>query len=116
MSVEKKGLRGEAITILVPADSPFAIALVGDSEVVIAGYVSHTVSCLRVAEEVLAVRAGGRPSLLAGPLGKSLGDVPADAHGLLRGALPRLEFAIPLARSSLGAAPRQLAVDLLSPK
>jgi hypothetical protein len=80
----------------------------------VTGYASEFVSCARLAEEVLAVRAGGRPSLLTGPLGKTLRDLPPNARGLVRGELPRDAYG-GIARSSIGAAPRQVAVDLLAP-
>jgi hypothetical protein len=110
---EKTGLRGEAVTTLVARDNPPAVTLIGTSDLILAGYVSAEVNCASLAEEVLAVRDGGRPSLLAGPLGKTLRDVPADAVGLVRGSLPR-DLAIPIARSPLGVAPDQVAIDLLS--
>jgi hypothetical protein len=112
--VEKKGLRGEAITVLHQENNPPAVVLVGDSDVIITGYVGDSVNSAGLAEEVLAVREGGRPGLLAGPLGKTLRDLPPDVRGVLRGTLPR-EWAVPLARSSFGAAPQQVAVDLLFP-
>jgi hypothetical protein len=112
--IEKKGLRGEAITIVAPAESPPAFALVGDSEVLIAGYTDKMVTCVRVVEEMLAVRAGSRPSCLTAPLGKSLRDVPARAWGVLRGTVPRGLVAT-IARSPIGTAPREAAIDLLAP-
>jgi hypothetical protein len=110
---EKTGLRGEAITTLAPRDYPPALALVGTSDLILAGYASAEVNSATLLEEVLAVRDGGRPSLLTGPLGKALRDVPADAVGLVRGGLPR-EMVTPIARSPVGVAPDQVAIDLLS--
>ena len=96
------------------AEQPPAFALVGDSEVIMAGYLPDAANCGKLVEEVLAVRAGGRPSLLTGPLGKTLRDVPVNARGLIRGDLPR-EWVALIARSSIGVSPHQLAVDLLPP-
>jgi hypothetical protein len=109
---ERQGLRGEVITIFSPGASPPAWVLVGDHDLLLAGYVSDSVSCAGLADEVLAVRDGGRPNLLAGPLGKELRDVPGNAAGMLRGSVPRW-MAAGIARSFLGAAPRQVAADLL---
>jgi hypothetical protein len=111
---EKKGPRGEPITIVALPDQAPAVALVDDSEIILTGYLSESVNSRKLVDELLAVRAGGRPSLLAGPLGKTLRGVPADARCLVRGDLPR-EWVAAIARSPLGVSPHQLAVDVLPP-
>jgi hypothetical protein len=110
---EKKGPRGEPITVLA-GEHPPAFVLVDDGDLVMTGYLSDYVNCTKLAEDVLAVRAGGRPSFLTSPAGKTLRDIPAGARGLVRGGPPQ-EIITGLARSPLGAAPRQVTVDLLSP-
>jgi hypothetical protein len=111
---EKKGLRGEAITVLNQENSPPAVALIGDSDLLMAGYMSDAIDSAALMDKALAVRDGGRPGLLTGPLGKTLGDVPPGACGLVRGVLPR-EWVVSLVRSPIGAAPRQVALDLVLP-
>jgi hypothetical protein len=110
---ERKGLRGEPITTIIPREYPPGFVLIGDTEFVLAGYTSDSVNCARIIEEILAVRDGGRPGLLSGPLGKTLRDIPAEARGLLRGSAPRDVLAA-LARSPIGVAPEQMAVDVMS--
>jgi hypothetical protein len=112
--VEKKGQWGESITTVAPRESPPAMALIGESDVILAGYTSDPVNCALLLEDMLAVRDGARPSLLTGPMGKSLRDVSPDARGLVRGTVPR-DLVAAIARSPIGVAPDQMAIDLLSP-
>jgi len=111
--IEKKGERGEAITIVAPKDQPPAFALVGDSDLVMAGYLEDFVDCTSIVQEVLAVRAGGRPSLLESPLGKLPREARPDARSLVGGSLPRDVIPV-IARSPFGAAPERFAADLLA--
>jgi hypothetical protein len=111
---EKKGLRGEIVTTFAPRDTPPALALIGDSDFLLAWYTNNSIGCAKLLEELLVVRDGGRPSLLAGPLGKTLRDISPRARGLVRGEVPR-EMIAAIARSPIGVAPEQMSLDLLSP-
>jgi len=108
---EKKGPRGEPITMVRPK-SPPALALVGDSDLVMAGDLEGTVDATDLVQEVLAVR-GGRPGLLGGPLGRLLRDARPEARLLLGGVVP-LGVVSAVARSSLGAAPERFTTDMLA--
>jgi hypothetical protein len=69
-----------------------ALALVNDTDVILAGYaggVGNEGKHLEVVQQALHVRAGRRePSALTGYLADSLKSVPRDACGLLIGEVP----------------------------
>jgi hypothetical protein len=92
---EQKGFRGQRVTVLSNPKDPPAFAVVGDSDLIVAGPEGHPGNSLEMLEEVLAVRAGREKNALAGPLADSLKKVSARANGVVVGELPegvRREF------------------------
>jgi hypothetical protein len=84
---EEKPAQGEPIT-LISQNGPPALALIGNSEMIVAGYESGLGNNLEVVQDVLDVRAGRKASLVAGPLADELKSVPSNASGLLMGEIP----------------------------
>lgn len=84
---ERKGAKGEAITVLDMGNSGGAIAIVGDTDVLIAGYEGNGQG-IDVINQALDVRAGKKDSIVKGSFADALKDVPAGANGLLMGDLP----------------------------
>ncbi|MCI0462382.1 MAG: hypothetical protein L0Z62_35975 [Gemmataceae bacterium] len=69
---EERGPDQEPITFLRAADQPPALAVVGDSELLIAGYLDDQGDHLAVVREMLEVRSGKQRGVAAGPLAAQL--------------------------------------------
>lgn len=109
---EKKGPKGEPITI-ISFQHPPAFALIGDTDVIMAGYTGDFVNSVGLVEQVLAVRAGSQPSVFKGPLAKALENVPAGVSGIGRGFVLQ-ELQDEINRSPVGVSPQQVAADLFN--
>jgi hypothetical protein len=95
---ERKGPRGEPIVIRTSENVPPALAFIGQTDVIIAGYQEGKARSLEVIEELLECRAGKSKSVVSGPFAATLkkfsatataafvADVPASIRDkLLRG-------------------------------
>jgi hypothetical protein len=79
---EEKGPKGEPISLIDQVDQSPAMALVGDTDLIIAGYDRNNQrNNMEVVKEVLAVRAAGKGSLTSGQA-ELLKRAPALATGL----------------------------------
>ncbi len=111
---QEAGPDGELITILShPARAP-AFALIGNTEMLLAGYEGEE-NALEVLEQALAVR-NGKPSVLQGVAAKGLAQVSPKAAGFVAGSVPaalRRELSGP---PRLPALPRQVHLELLAEK
>jgi hypothetical protein len=93
---QRKEFGGQPIAIIDSKDQGPAIAIIGDTDVIMAGYPagSHGPGAPRpfnqvaVVDEALGVRAGTKASLLTGPYAGTLRGVSPKANGLLIGDLP----------------------------
>jgi hypothetical protein len=93
---EKKGARGEKITLIEsPKGRGPAIALVDDTDLIIAGYAGgprrqgdQEPSHMEVLDQALQIMAGKKTSLVKGPQAGVLKSIPARASGLVMGELP----------------------------
>ena len=83
---EEQGPNGEPITI-VSGPHPPAFAIVGDGDLIMAGYEGNKKS-LEVVEQALQVRSGRKPNLLSSSYADWLKNVPAGAQGVFMGELP----------------------------
>jgi len=106
---EKKGPKGEPISFITFNEPP-VIVLVGDTDAFVAGHGVKKEGQMELAEQVLAIRDGKKPSMLKGRLAKGLEEVSPDASGLLIGEIPAIVRG-ELARSPLGAVPHEYAVE-----
>lgn len=84
--VEEKAKDGTPISA-IPTKSPPALAVVGDTDLVMAGYENNQGDHLAVVRHILGVRAGAA-NATSGPLTKSLAMLPADARAVLVGQIP----------------------------
>lgn len=82
---EEKTKDGTPVTFVEMGQRAPAIALVGDTDIVMAGRNRPNNDSLDIVKEVLDIRAGAKPSFLTSPLAKTLKDVPAQVAGLLAG-------------------------------
>jgi hypothetical protein len=80
--------QGETITVFSSEKEAPNFAIVGDTDLIVAGYEGNQAKHVEVVQEMLEVRAGKKPSLVAGPPSGDLKDVPANASGMLIGELP----------------------------
>jgi hypothetical protein len=89
---EQKGFRGQRITLAHVPDRAPGYLLIGDSELIIAGFEGGPreakVNQLELVEEMLAVRAGKGDSALTGKLAGELKKLPAKAAAVAAGELP----------------------------
>jgi hypothetical protein len=106
---ERKGPNGVTIRILSQPQMP-VFAFVGDTDLLICGDEASKNSG-EVFDQVLAVMSGKRGSAAKGPFAQSLQAVPAEARGVLVGALPD-EVKRELSRSPLGVAPQSVLIDM----
>jgi hypothetical protein len=86
---EQKTFRGQRVTLISPGNEPPGIALVGDTDAVMAGYESgRGNNNLELVEEMLAVRGGKEKSVLDGPLAAALKKLSPKANGIYAGEFP----------------------------
>jgi hypothetical protein len=85
---EEKGPGGESITIFNTGGFGPSVALVGDSDFLIAGSDGGQGNHQEVLEQMLKVRAGTQPNALKGPLAAELKKVPAQVVSLVLGEVP----------------------------
>ncbi len=78
---------GKTIAVLRASDRPPVVLFVEKTEILLVGYAREGAH-EDLVEEVLAVRAGKQPSVLAGPLKSRLRKVPASAAACLVGEVP----------------------------
>jgi hypothetical protein len=109
---EKKGPKGEARTYITFGEPP-AFVLVGDTDVLIAGHGNKKEGNIELAEQALAVRDGKKPSMLKGPLGKTLETVSPDASGVLITIIPP-EARGAAARTPVGVIPHQIMLESIA--
>jgi hypothetical protein len=90
--IERKGPGGEPITVFDTKNHGPAFALIGDTEVLMAGYpagsAAQPFNQVDVLDDVLAVRAGKKANVTTGPFAGTLKGVSRKATGLLIGDLP----------------------------
>jgi hypothetical protein len=106
---EKKGAQGEPITF-ISFEEPPILVLVGDTDVFVAGHANKKEGQAELAEQVLAVRDGKKPSMLTGALSQALKEVSPEATGLLIGEIPAIVHA-ELARTPIGSVPHHYALE-----
>jgi hypothetical protein len=80
---DEKGPKGEPITLLSSQTSPPAFAIIGDNEVIVAGYEKDQGNHLEVVKQALAVRAGKEKGVPDGALARLVGQAPDAARGVL---------------------------------
>jgi hypothetical protein len=91
---ERKGPSGDPITLFEAPHGGPAVAIIGDRELVIAGYPGprslggQPPNQLELVDELLAVRAQKKPCLLTGPYAGTLKGVSPRASALVLGDLP----------------------------
>jgi hypothetical protein len=87
---EVKGFRGQRVTTVQFGNNREpGMALVGDSDVIIAGYEGRQQpNVMELVDQVLAVRAGRQKNALSGPLGKLLQKLSPRASAVAAGELP----------------------------
>ena len=83
----KRGPKGRLMTVISSEKRPPAFALIGDTDMLMCGHENNENS-LEVLEEALDVQAGNKASILKGTHGAQLKKVPAEAVGVLMGAVP----------------------------
>jgi hypothetical protein len=86
---EQKGPGGERITLFAGAGHGPAVALLGDTEMLVAGLEAGQGNHLEILEEMLKVRAGGEPSVLKGALAEQLTKVSPQAFATVVGEIPQ---------------------------
>jgi len=88
---EDKGPAGERITIFnMGGGFGPAMALVGDTDFLIAGYEDHQqANHAEVIEEILKIRAGGQANVFKGPLAPTLKTIAPETVGLVLGEVPQ---------------------------
>ena len=84
----EKGPRGETITTLSKPNQDLAIALIGDTDLVLAGYQKDAADHQELIVKMLDIRAGKAQHAGEGSLKMELAKVPAKACGLLVGRVP----------------------------
>jgi hypothetical protein len=85
---EEKSATGELITLISSEKEAPAFAVIGDTEVLMAGYEGNQAKHLEVLQEMLEIRAGKKKGLVAGPLSDELTTIPGTTSGLIMGELP----------------------------
>ncbi|MBV9123252.1 MAG: hypothetical protein JO112_07845 [Planctomycetes bacterium] len=84
---EEKDPQGQPLTLISSEKTAPAYALIGDTELIMAGHEGNE-NALEVVREVLAVRAGRTPGIAKGSFADQLKQVPSQAAGLVMGDLP----------------------------
>jgi len=104
---EKEGPDGKAVTLLSEGNNPPVFAAIGDSDLVMVGYVrDQGGKHAELVDEVLAIRAGKSPSVAKGLLKDGLAKVSDKAVGLAIGAVPK-DLQQEMQRG-IGVAPRKI--------
>ncbi len=113
MKIEKqKAFRGKKISILQSGKGPPVFAVIGDQELIMAGFErSFDKNHRTVLDEILDVRAGKKMSLLTGPLAKTLKSVSAKAQGIGVGEIPR-ELREELSRRPFQVVPKTILAQV----
>lgn len=83
-----KGFRGEPVVILSKKDSAPAFALVGNTDLVMAGYKSNQGNHIELVDALLAVRAGKSKGVRVGPFDEVLKGINENASQLLIAKVP----------------------------
>lgn len=86
---EEDGGGGQMISILQPKNDPPVFAVVGDSDVLIAGYMRNRGEHMAVLREMLNVRAGMQRGVAAGPLAERLKKADPQTFILMAGDLTK---------------------------
>ena len=87
---EERGADKEPITFLRAADQPPAVAMIGDSEILLAGYMMRDQGDhMAVLFEMLEVRAGKKVGVTAGPLAARLKKAHAQSFILMAGDITK---------------------------
>lgn len=116
-SKEEKAKDGTPVTLMEMSQRDPAIALVGDTDLIVAGRDRPDKDSLDIVKEVLDVRAAAKPSFLTGALAKTLKDVPAQASGLVAGeSFNELERNIKRAFGEQVKMPKKYAIYLTRDK
>jgi hypothetical protein len=110
---EKKGPKGEPITILKMQHSPLLV-LVGDTDLLVCGLSGNPEGADALVETALEARAGKKPGASKGPLANLLKDVPEEILGMLVGNLPD-DFRDEVARAPMSPGTPSDVVLLLRP-
>jgi hypothetical protein len=108
---EEKGPQGERITFLAPQFGP-AMALVGDTDLIIGGREGPGAADTSVLEQMLKIRAGTQPNITKGPLGEALKKVAPQTVGLILGDVPAEARQGLLAGGPLRAFPDRVQVEV----
>jgi hypothetical protein len=107
-----KGPNAGPVTILSSEKNAPAFALVGDTDLIMAGYGNDRARHREVVEKVLQVRGEGKGSALAGPLAETLKNVPPRASAFLAAELSdEMQKALTGRGIPLPVAPRRLLID-----
>jgi hypothetical protein len=109
---EKKAFRGRKITQITENSSP-ALLIIGDEDFLMVGLQSLVDNTSKkLAEEILDVRDGKSPSVLAGPLGKNLETLSSKASAVFVGDMPE-DMRRGLPGNVFPAIPKHLVAQLL---
>jgi hypothetical protein len=108
---EEKGPGGERITFMTQNFGP-AMALVGDTDLIVGAKADQPTSDTTVVEQMLKIRAGEQPNLLKGALGDDLKKISPNAVGLMLGDVPQEVRQMILAVGPFRAFPDRLQVEL----
>jgi hypothetical protein len=109
---ELKGPSGEPIT-LIHGKRPPAFAIVGDTDMIMAGYQRNEEGSVDLVKQTLDIRAGKKPSVVKGAFAKDLEEAPEDASGVGRG-VPPPEIQTGIAQSPVGVSPLRVALDVVN--
>ena len=86
---EKRVFRGPKITLFYAERNAPALGLVGDDDLIMAGYQrDRDNKHAQIIEDVLAIRSGAKESVLNGPLAKMLGKTAPQASAVFAGHIP----------------------------
>jgi hypothetical protein len=111
------GPKGEPILLFSLANRPPAIAVVGDSDLIMAGFEGDQGDHAALLQQVLNARAGRQANLTTGPLGASLKRVPAQTFAVILGEPPEgMRRDLTRAGSPITALPQTFLLDLTRDK
>lgn len=87
---ETKSFRGKPITMMWTKENPPGIALIGDTDLILAGQETNfgLGDPLKILDEMLEVQRGKQPSVLTGPLAEKLKKISPTAAGMVIGQVP----------------------------
>jgi hypothetical protein len=109
---DEQPAQGAPITLISSEKEPPAFALIGNTDLVVAGYGRSQSRHLEVVQDVLEVRAGRKASLVVGPLANELKTISSSASGLVMGEVPE-DLRKDLTRASpFKAIPFRIVADL----